>query len=34
VLLDRGVTSLRHALDLVQKEQLSEAEMVRLIAAA
>jgi hypothetical protein len=34
VLLDRGVHSLRHALEVVQKERLTEDEMVKLIAAA
>jgi hypothetical protein len=34
VLLDRGVHSLRHALEVVQKERLTEDEMVQLIAAA
>jgi hypothetical protein len=34
VLLDRGVHSLRHALDVVQKDRLSEEEMLSLIAAA
>jgi hypothetical protein len=34
VLLDRGVHSLRHALEVVQKERLTEEEMVKLIAAA
>jgi len=34
VLLDRGVHSLRHALELVQKDRLTEDEMLSLIAAA
>jgi hypothetical protein len=34
VMLDRGVHSLRHALQLVNQDQLSEEELVSLIAAA
>jgi hypothetical protein len=34
VLLDRGVHSLSHALEVVQKERLTEEEMVKLIAVA
>jgi len=34
VLLDRGVHSLRHALEVVEKDRLTEDEMVSLIAAA
>jgi hypothetical protein len=34
VMLDRGVHALRHALDLVHKDRLSEDELVSLIAAA
>jgi hypothetical protein len=34
VMLDRGVHALRHALQLVHKDRLSEEELVSLIAAA
>jgi hypothetical protein len=34
VLLDRGAHALRHALDLVQQDRLSEEDLVKLIAAA
>jgi hypothetical protein len=34
VMLDRGVHALRHALDLVHKDRLSEDELASLIAAA
>jgi len=34
VLLDRGVHALRHALEVVQKDRLTEDEMLSLIAAA
>ncbi len=34
VMLDRGVHALRHALQLVHQDQLSEEELVSLIAAA
>jgi hypothetical protein len=34
VMLDRGVHSLRHALQLVHKDRLSEEELLSLIAAA
>jgi hypothetical protein len=34
VLLDRGVHALRHALDLAQKDRLTEDDLLALIAAA
>lgn len=34
VMLDRGVHALRHALDLVHKDRLSEDELASLMAAA
>jgi len=34
VMLDRGVHALRHALDLLHKDRLSEDELASLIAAA